>query len=275
MKNILVPVDFSQPSIEAFKFAINLITKSKGSITVLHAIDLPMVVYGSSLDMPIYTYDVTVRKNLTKNAQDRFQKLIRQYGRSNKKISLKVEEGSVFSVIRTYSEKRKFDLIVMGTQGATGLREFFIGSNTEKVVRFSRIPVLAIRKSVPVSSIRNIVYPCSLETGQAGFIKKLKALQHYFQARLHVLYLNTPLNFVRDGELNAFVRKNKLTKCTTYIRSDRYEANGINSFVNEIKADMLVMPTHGRKGFAHWFYGSVTEDIVNHIQCPIWTYAMK
>lgn len=275
MKKILVPVDFSQPSIEAFKFAVQISRKSKGSITVLHAIDLPVMVYGASLDMPVYTYDLGLLNDMKANATSRYRKMVRQFGGGIEKIKIIVDQGPVFPVIREYIRNKRFDLVVMGTQGASGFREFFIGSNTEKVVRFSKVPVLAIRKSVPLASIKNIVYPTSLEAGQTEFIKQLKSLQKFFNAKLQLLYLNTPFNFVRDSEVQAFVKQHKLTNCTINIRHDRYEPDGIIGFAKEAKADLLAMPTHARKGLAHLIGGSVTEDVVNHVDLPIWTYGFK
>jgi nucleotide-binding universal stress UspA family protein len=275
MKNILVPIDFSEPSIEAFKFAIDLAKKSGGSITVLHAVELPPIVYGASIDIPIYTYDLELLNQLKASATVKYNKMVKQFGKGFKRVRFQIGEGFTFPVIRHYIQKKRFDLVVMGTQGASGLKEFFVGSNTEKVVRFSKAPVLAIRKYVPVSSIKNIVYPTSLQIGQAPFIKRLKELQKFFKARLHVLYLNTPFNFVRDNEVQQFVKQHRLTNCIIHIRHDRYEPDGIISFANEVKADILAMPTHARKGLAHFASGSVTEDVVNHIQCPIWTYAIK
>jgi hypothetical protein len=58
----------------------------------------------------------------------------------------------------------------MGTQGATGLKEYWIGSNTEKVVRYAAVPVLAIRKSFDVSGIKNIVFPSTMQLDQKDLI---------------------------------------------------------------------------------------------------------
>jgi nucleotide-binding universal stress UspA family protein len=275
MKKILVPVDFSEPSIEAFQLATNLANKSGGSVTVLHVVDLPVMAYGPSIDMPVYLYDLEILKDLKKSAIGRYNQMAKKYSKGFKRLKFSVEQGPTFSTIKDYVKNKRFDLVVMGTHGATGLKEFFIGSNTEKVVRFSKAPVLAIRKAIPISSIKNIVYPTSLQSGQSEFIKKLKALQQFFGAKLHVLFLNTPFNFIRDNELKEFAKRHQLSNYSLNIRNDRYEPDGIVSFAEEVKADMLAMPTHARKGLAHFISGSVTEDVVNHILCPIWTYAIK
>ena len=62
---------------------------------------------------------------------------------------------------------------------------------------------------------------------------------------------------------------------TLNIFNDTYEESGVISFAQMIKADMIAMGTHGRKGINHIISGSLAEDVVNHIDCPIWTYTIK
>lgn len=273
MKKILVPSDFSRPALEAFRFAIELAKLGKGSVTVVHAIDLPPMIYGGAADSPTYIYDPRLRAELKERAERNFTRMNARYGRGAK-VRFMVREGSVFTVVRSVATAGRFDLVVAGTHGSAGLEEFLVGSNTEKIVRFSPVPVLALRKALPVRSIKNIVVPVSLERGQETFIKKLKVIQQFFRARLHLLYLNTPLNFVHDHELRDFARHHRLSRYTLNIRHHRYEPDGIVDFVREIKAQMLAMPTHARKGLAHLLYGSVTEKLVNRMTCPVWTYSL-
>ncbi len=274
MKKILVPCDFSEPAVEAFKFAIDLASNNGGSVLVLKVIDLP-VVYETSFGMPAYAFNSTLLEELEEDAGKSYARMLKKFGRGYSKVSFTVIHGPTSAIIRDTIADQKPDLVVMGTHGATGLKEFFVGSNTEKIVRFSKVPVFAIRKAPSVSSIKNIVMPTSLHLDQADFIKRVKALQSFFNATLHILFLNTPFNFVRDNELKNYVKHYKLTHCTLNIRNDRYEPDGIISFVTETKADMLAMATHGRKGLSHFLAGSITEDVVNHVQCPVWTYALK
>jgi nucleotide-binding universal stress UspA family protein len=275
MKKILVPCDFSEPAMEAFQFAVDLASHSGGKVVVLKVIDLPISTYGASIDMPLYTYSPSLLKDLEEEAKKSYKKMFAKFGKGSNNISFVVVHGPTSPMIRDYIVDKKIDLVVMGTHGATGAREFFIGSNTEKIVRFSKVPVFAIHKAITVSSVKNIVFPTSLELNQTDFVKKLKSLQEFFDAKLHILYLNTPFNFIREIELKEYAKHYKFTNCELYIRNDRYEPDGITSFVKEIKGDMLAMATHGRKGLSHFVYGSITEDVVNHVECPIWTCVIK
>jgi nucleotide-binding universal stress UspA family protein len=275
MKKILVPCDFSGPAVEAFQFAIDLASQSGGKVTVLTVIDVPAVVYGASVDTIAYDFNPNLYKELEEAAKRNYDKMVKKSAKGFTGLSFAVIQGPTSSMINDFINKKGIDLVVMGTHGATGLKEFFVGSNTEKIVRFSKVPVFAIRKAIPVSSIKSIVFPTSLQPDQSDFIKKLKTLQEFFNATLHILFLNTPFRFIRDKDLRDYARQHKFTNYTLNIRNDRYEPDGIQFFVEEVKADMLVMATHGRKGLSHFLSGSVTEDVVNHVTCPVWTYALK
>lgn len=275
MKKILVPCDFSEPSQEAFKFAVDLAKLNDGSVTVLKVIDVPILAYGASIDMPIYTFSPTLIKELEEDAKSTFEKMNKKWGNPSNNIKFSAISGPTFSMIQDFLTEGKFDLVVMGTHGATGLAEFFVGSNTEKVVRFSKVPVIAIRKAIPISSIKNIVFPTYLQYDQDDFISRLKALQKFFGAKVHVLYVNTPSSFISDQELKKYADHYRFENCTLSIRHNHNEPDGIISFADEIKADLLAMPTHGRKGLSHFIRGSITEDVVNHVQLPIWTYCIK
>ncbi len=273
MKKILVPCDFSNPAVEAFKFAIDIASQSGGTVHVLKVIELP-VINVSAFGLPAYAFDEGLMKELRGDAERKYTRMVEKYGKGSAKVSFSVVVGPITPMVRDFIIEKKCDLVLMGTHGASGWAEFFVGSNTEKIVRFSTVPVFAIRKAVPFKSIKNIVFPTSLELTQGDFIKKLKSLQEFFDAKLHILFLNTPFNFVRDQDLNDYARHYKFTNFTLNIRNDRYEPDGIISFAAEVKANMIAMATHGRKGLSHFISASITEDVVNHAQCPIWTYSI-
>jgi nucleotide-binding universal stress UspA family protein len=275
MKKILVPCDFSEPSQEAFKFAVDLAAHVGSSVTVLKVIDLPILAYGASIDMPIYNFSPSLIKELEEDAKISFEKMNQKLGKSSVNIVFSTVSGPTFPMIQDFIDEGKFDLVIMGTHGATGLAEFFVGSNTEKIVRFSKAPVIAIRKAIPLSAIKNIVLPTYLQYYQDDFIKEVKSLQKIFNAKLHILYLNTPSSFISDDELKKYADHYRFENYSLAIRHNRNEPDGIISYAEEIKADMLAMATHGRKGLAHFIRGSITEDVVNHVQLPIWTYRMK
>ncbi len=125
MKNLLVPCDFSEESREAYQFAIQLAEKTGGAVTVLKAIDLP-VVYESALGAAPYYFDPLLIKELKDDARVQFEKMKPRY-KTSLPVSFVVQEGPVTPTIRQFIKDRAIDLVVMGTRGASGIAEYLIG----------------------------------------------------------------------------------------------------------------------------------------------------
>ena len=276
MKKILVPCDFSEQAICAFRMAIDLSEQSKREVHLLHVVELPVM--HDSMLMPTLAFEATLLKELGDNAENQFSKIKAEYA-SDIPIVTKVVFGSTSMMILDYIKEAEIELVVMGTKGASGLRELVIGSNAEKIVRRAPCPVITVRKYSSPHAIKNIVFPNSLEQDQEDLVQHVKALQDFFKATLHIVWINTPGNFTSDNvtlvRLKDFAKRFMLKDYTLSVFNDTFEESGVISFAHAIKADMIAMGTHGRRGLNHVMSGSVAEDVVNHIDCPIWTYTIK
>lgn len=108
---------------------------------------------------------------------------------------------------------------------------------------------------------------------------KVKALQTFFKARLHILWVNTPLNFASDTHtrerLESFAKRFMFKDCTINVFNYTEGEAGILEFARLIKADLIAMGTHARSGIAHLLNGSLVEDLVNHYEGQVWTYSLK
>lgn len=278
MKKIIVPCDFSEQAVNAFRVALDIAKVSNGEIHLVHVVELPVM--HDTVLMPVLSFEEALLKELKDKAETNFNKLIGKYVKDDQKVIGKVLFGPTSRMLTDYAESQKADVIVMGTHGASGVREFVIGSNAEKIVRSSLIPVLTIKKYVKISSIKTIVFPNTLDTeNQEDLVARIKSLQNFFKAKLHILWINTPTNFTADKitrkRLDAFVKRYMLKDCVISVYNDPYEESGIINYTMDVKADMIAMGTNGRKGLAHILSGSVAEDVVNHVQSPIWTYTMR
>jgi nucleotide-binding universal stress UspA family protein len=277
MKKILVPCDFSKPALNAFRFALDIAAQSKGVVYLLNIIELPVL--HDTVLMPVLNFEAELMKELKEKAEKSFSKITAKYGVEGVKVVGEVVFGSVYRELLEFAKTDKFDLIVMGSHGASGIREFVIGSNAEKVVRNSPVPVLVV-KDYSKGAIKNIVFPNTLETEhQEDLTMKVKALQSFFKAQLHIVWINTPLNFSSDTEtfnrLEAFAKRYMLKDYTIHVFNHRDEETGILEFTNRVKGDIIAMATHGRRGISHLLNGSLAEDVVNHTKGLVWTYSLK
>lgn len=276
MKKILVPCDFSSTAIQAFRFACDVASISKGEVFLLNVIELPTL--HSSFLVPVQAYESTFLKEIRLKTQKSFEKISEKWG-GKVKIHFSVEHGSVTEGVRRFVDKKRIDLVVMGTHGSSGFKEFTVGSNTEKIVRSARVPVIAIKKTMSVTSLKNIIFPTNMNVLNKDLISSIKALQNLFKARLHLLYVNVPSNFIPDHyterKLISFARQHEFKNCSIHIYNDIDEQSGIINFSTKFKNKMIAMSTHGRRGINHLMSGSVAEDVVNHIDCPIWTLSER
>jgi len=273
MKTILVPCDFSKPSVNAFRFALDLATRTKGSIELLHVIELP-VVNDTALN-----FEEALLRELEAKANTSFVKMTEKYKTAGVRVTSTVEFGGVCKTTLDHIHANSIDTVVMGSHGASGLREYFIGSNAERIVRRSPVPVLIV-KDFFQGGIKNIVFPNNLDLeDQDDLIQKVKSIQNYFGAQLHVVWVNTPLNFTSDvftrERLQEFAKRFALKNFTLNIFNHPTGNDGIVEFAKIANAEMIAMGTHGRKGFGHWLNGSIAEDVVNHSKALVWTYCMK
>ncbi len=276
MKKILVPCDFSAQANEAFKVALEVASKSKAQITLLYILAVPPIYSGSGEPL---AFDPIVYGSIEEEAKRNLDKMKDKAAAKSIKVNTEVVYGELVSSIKNQIETNKIDLVIMGTSGTSGLSEVFIGSNTEKVVRFSTVPVLAVRRSFSLKSIKKILVPSTLQLNQTAFIKNLKELQDLFDAKLHILLVNTPIHFRTDAEakeaMQEFAEYYNLKNYKTHFRNYPREEDGIIDFAYSKGMDLIAMATHARKGLAHLFNVSVTENVVNHIQSPIWTSCLK
>lgn len=277
MKKLLVPCDFSTPSLHAFQFALDAAHAANGTVYLLHVVELPVL--HDSVLMPVLSFEEDLMNELKAKAQKEFDIIKRKYNTRDVKVVAGVLFGKIADVIRRYTKDQEIDAIIMGSHGATGAREFFIGSNAERIVRQSQVPVLVLKDAYK-GPIKNIVFPNTLDTeSQEDLVQKVKALQHFFKAHLHIVWINTPLNFTSDSEtrkrLEKFVNRYQFKDYTINVYNHVNPEDGILEFAKSIDASLIAMGTHGRTGLAHIFHGSLTESLVNHTDKLVWSYIIK
>lgn len=274
MKKILVPTDFSPQAENALKAAAQLARRFDGEIYLLHMLELPLVL----VDVVSGTGTNHLPEALffMKLAKKRFKELMAKDYLKGINVHETVEFHQAFEGIMEISTKHNCDLIIMGSHGATGLKEIFIGSNAEKVVQNSIIPVLIIKNEHPEFKVNNFVFATDCNLKNKHTLCKVKKFAGKFEANLHLVYINTANNFVIEEEaqkkLEEFVEGEDLKNSTLNIYNDVTVEKGILNFANSINAEMIGISTHGRKGLSHFFNGSISVDLVNHANMPIVTF---
>lgn len=281
MKTILIPIDFSEQSKNALNFAAQIAKKSNLKIQALNIIEGPhnhtFNTMGDGLANE--SEDYFFLKQLLDKTKENMNALINSDAYAGVNIIGSVEVGNPYRGISKAIADHSADMVIMGSKGVSGIDEVLIGSNTEKVVRHAKCPVITIKSDVKLESIKNIVLATNLHEDQTRLFQELKKLQGVTGAQLHLVKVNTTNNFHSDRQMKdefaKYLKDHKLENVTTAIYNDSSEEEGILSYSEDVNADMIALGTHGRTGLLHLLSGSIAEDLVNHSQIPVWTLSRK
>lgn len=281
MKRILVPVDFSKASIIALDVACEIAKKAGSEVIALHVVEeassesfrVSGEIVSDNFEDRLYTF------KLLEKAKKQLTKLVMETRYASIKLDGELRLGNPYHGMNTIITEQKVDLVVMGTRGHSRLEEMVIGSNTEKVVRHAKVPVLTVHKKPNKVNFKNIVYATAMSKDEEKFARVIKAAQELYNSKIHLVRINTPGDFQRDrvarDYMEKYARTLGLKNYTTNVYNDITEEEGIIYFAESINADLIAMATHGRTGFAHVLSGSIAEEVVNHAKRPVLTFVTK
>jgi nucleotide-binding universal stress UspA family protein len=277
MKKVIVPIDFSEYSEYALKTAVLLAKKYDLTIYALHMLDLQ--------EFSISESESSHKEKgifFLKLAEQKFKKFLAQEYLKGVNIVPIIKHYKVFSEVNNVAEEVNADLVIMGSHGATGLKEFFVGSNTEKVIRYANLPVLIVKNEIKDVSFNNIVIASDFSEESAPAFKNTLKTLDFLEAKKQILYVNLPNEKFKTTPEMETMANNFLTKVdgnidrlinVNFVCAKSIE-NGILNFANVSGADLIVTITHGRKGISHIFEGSISEDLSNHAALPIMTFKL-
>lgn len=289
MKTILVPTDFSETANYALEVAVQLAKKHQAKLVVMHMLEIPQhllpnvelsndVSSGSNSDQG----DMTTAMFYMLLTKKRFQEMAELPFMQGVEYDEEIQNHQDFKGIIESAHKYQSDLIVMGSHGVSGLKEVFVGSHTEKVVRTSDIPVLVIKSKHENFDVKNFVFATNWETENNQPFINAYHLSQLFNAKMHLVYVNTSGNeFMTSKEINnkfeALLEQTRISpeNLSTYSYNDKSVEAGILNFSMEHNADLIGVPTHGRRGLSHFFNHSIGEEIANHANIPVITFKIE
>ncbi|MGB3851953.1 MAG: universal stress protein [Tunicatimonas sp.] len=278
INKIVVPIDFSEPSVDALDVAHQFAKKFAVALELVHIVEIPLPVDEESI-VRVKVFPVEQVRRIKDEAREMMEALVHDHRYEDVDVTYRVQTGNPYRSITRELVKNPADLIVMGSKGASGDREVWVGSNAERMVRFARCPVLVVKEKFRVDRIKRIVFATALRDYDPEAINRLKAMQQALGAKLHVVRINTMNNFMEDPyvkrELGEMVEEHQLENATVHTYNDIAEEDGIIHFAEAMKADLIALTTRGRRGLMHLLGGSVAEDVANHTKLPVWTINLR
>ncbi|MCK0191432.1 universal stress protein [Arenibacter sp. F20364] len=268
---ILIPTDFSELSKVAINYALDFSKDVDVELILLHVIDTnvpSMARIGSS----------KLHEAIQSSSERSMKELIASIKKDNShniEISTEITSGaSIEKYVEMFAVKNDIDMICIGTKGASGLKKILFGSNAAGIIQNSSIPVLTIPEFARYKGIENIVYSSdmyNLENEIALIVPFAKLMDSWIQI-LHIDKDNERF----EGDIEQ--KEMSLRKDFSYQKIKFTELKidsviqGINKFVADVDADMVIMFTHHTNFLEKVFQKSVTQNTAFQTRIPLFTF---
>jgi nucleotide-binding universal stress UspA family protein len=293
-KKILVPTDFSEYSDYALRYANAFAKMSGGTIDCVHVVDTTFLgdagvggVYVSSGDLERSIEAVKAQ------AEKELKHFVRKEKLLGTEVTPHLRDGHAAEQIVALADEIDADLIIIPTHGRSGLDRMVFGSTCDKVLRSAHVPVLAVKHPEHEAldkdgnlKINNVLCPLDFSTFSHGALPLAKEICEKFDATMHLAHIvDTRFDYpewtaqavVNNSEYLLKAAKESLDKTASEMGKIRTEIDvslgvphkTLVDATENNQIDLVVVPTHGRKGIAHALLGSVAEKIVRGAHCPV------
>ncbi|KGO83390.1 hypothetical protein Q763_02140 [Flavobacterium beibuense F44-8] len=273
MKRILFPTDFSQAAKAAFVYALRFADSFDAELILLHVYDLPIVDTPPMPEMTKEIFDIVEMNQFESFREElpELHKIAEKKGLGHVRIKNMLLYGDLVYNINKVTKDEDVDFIVMGTKGASGLRETFIGSTTASVISNSDVPVLAIPEEAEFHHrIKNIAFTTQYREKDNDALKSALEIADKFKATVQCLYIKNPDDpsdiDERIAEWRMYYRDKNIDFFN--IAGDHIEQT-ILDFIESQHVDMLVMRKHKRGFFEGLFHRSLTKKMAYHTKVPL------
>lgn len=277
MKKVLVPYDFSQQAKYALDAAVQWCKITHSKLEVLHVLEVPSGFVGLSNEFGYFDPSVVYNPEVLKRMEDRMNEVKANIEKEGVSVKTKIVNGVPLTGIAEAITSENCDLIMMGSRGASGLKEIFIGSNTERVIRFSPVPVLTIKQPTDFYAITDMVYATDFTLNKS--LETARWIQKVLRLHIHLVkvYNTNRWSYTQESatrNLEEFAVNAGLTDYTVHAVDAPFVEDGILEFAHRQHIGMIVMGTHGHSGLGHLIAGSVAEAVANHSKVPVLTTKM-
>lgn len=267
MKHILFPTDFSKNSTYALGVALQLAKDFGAKLHILNAYKMP---YSSS--SPVTR---TLLETLEKASEEELSGCLKAIKENIEykdiEIKTKAMAGNVANSIDVYANKVGIDLIVMGTKGASGLKEVLIGSNAEDVVAHSDKSVLVVPENIKATQVKKIAFAVDFqEIKDASVFKAYIEFIKKYQAETLFINIYKEGNSQKSSELEINMKQlfSEINYSLNFEKNDNV-INGINEFVRKNNCDMLALFSRKHGFINKIFHKSITNKLTCQAELPM------
>jgi nucleotide-binding universal stress UspA family protein len=269
MKTIIVPLDFSDESLDGLNMALVLAKETMANVQMVHVI-------GKNIGN---NRELLEKENQLANIK--FEEILlkcKNRGNINCALNYTIKEGKIFGEITDLADKFEDPVIVLSTHGQSGFEELFIGGNAYKIVSHSRNPVITVRKSKIPSHIGKIVLPLDITLETREKVPYTVGLAKLFGSEVHLIT-------VRSSHLKSIEKKlYKYTEqvCSYFWDHDvKYKAKHLTGsnlsdlildYSTSVNADLISIMTEQEKSVSNLLLGGYAHQIINKASIPVLSF---
>ena len=275
IEKILVPVDFSECSANAFRYALVFADKYGAKIKLQHVVSEDI-----ALDYPVLVAQETTL--LLKEARIQLNEFVGEtllqveMDQTLKNVPIihsDISVGPPFALVVEKAAQEDVDLILLGTQGEHHALDRLLGGMTTYVLKNAHCPVLIVPEIAPATKIRNIGYATDLTAADPFYIWELSKLLAPFHAIFNVCHIHLKNELPHDLNLQKmedfFDDKSPSLKIKFCEDTAETIEEGLNEFADIYGIDLMVMLSPKRGFFANLVHKSATRELVFASKVPI------
>lgn len=271
MKKILFPTDFSEVSKNAFIYALKLAESINAEIVTMHVYQLPQANYVNVSEYLHEIYDVTELSNF-ENYKDEVP-ILRKIAEANHLDHIKMSHvlilGSLVPEIKKITENEAFDFVVMGTKGATGIKETFFGTIATKVMNDVKALILAVPEHCKYHPIEKILFITQYKSEDTGSFVRVLSLSNFFQAHIDCLRVEAKQQETKKDSREEWGKLLDQHDVVFHsIKGDDVEGVILN-FIDLNKINLIAMHVYHKNFLEKLFEISLSKKLAFHINVPI------
>ncbi len=279
MNKLLVPTDFSENAVNAFKYALNIAAKQSASITTLHVYSLKIsnleIGTPAELTQSILDNQETKEEEHYKKFTEKIHKEATEEKLSQVSINHKLTEGLVVDEIVQASINEAPDLLVLGTDGVDNLADRLFGTTTSNVIANVSCSVLTVPANAEYHGIHRVAYASDFNTEDTEILKELLEFAALFGASVHVVHVSeegipTDEDQRRMEDLEEqFIASEEAGKVVFDLITANDTVEGLENYVEAEAIDILVMYKEKETFWERLFNPSLTRKIALHGKKPL------
>ncbi len=277
MKKVLVPIDFSEDSLNALNYGIEIANKLKADLKIIHV--------RTKKNAYRYNYQDAIEA-LKDRVEDWLDDIIlnnkEKFKVEGKTFNYCIREGNIFQEISNQAKYDDTTLIIAGTHGASGFEDKWMGSNAYRLVYHSTVPVITIGRNQKWNNLKRMLIPITINNSSRQQVPPAVGLANLFDSEIVVLGVNDgyfdPLN-TRIKSITKqtvrFIEKNTKLLVSSAIAKGPEKADIILNFAKKNNIDILVAAMLHTSGLFKKITKPFTHDIINKSECPVLSIPTK